>query len=337
MNHFPKLLSSQIGFDVAQTMLEGFDRHYRIFRDAAIHAQDAFRSRRLARPAKARARAASLRTTIACEECVEALEDEYDAENIDDEVWQQIKLHYIGLLTDAPAARVRRDVLQFGVLQDPASLATSTTTSSSCARRSRPSTSRTTSPPRSRPTARTTRQGRPRRDARAHRHQLPAERAVRRPDARRRLRDAGDRRDCSAHSDARRTSRSTCCRRCSSGTRRRISSAGSSTATALLPFALPIAARANRACSGIDTLLLTRDAVADAFSASRTRTSSSTWKCRRRTCSSCARMMPGKPKRGDLHVAGPAEAGQDSVLSRFPASPAHSTDRFSSRPASRAS
>ena len=27
------------------------------------------------------------------------LEDEYDAENIDDEVWQQIKLHYIGLLT----------------------------------------------------------------------------------------------------------------------------------------------------------------------------------------------------------------------------------------------
>ena len=33
------------------------------------------------------------------EECVELLEDEYDAENIDDEVWQQIKLHYIGLLT----------------------------------------------------------------------------------------------------------------------------------------------------------------------------------------------------------------------------------------------
>jgi isocitrate dehydrogenase kinase/phosphatase len=33
------------------------------------------------------------------EECVDALEDEYDAENIDDEIWQQIKLHYIGLLT----------------------------------------------------------------------------------------------------------------------------------------------------------------------------------------------------------------------------------------------
>ncbi len=32
-------------------------------------------------------------------EYVEILEDEYDAENIDGEVWQQIKLHYIGLLT----------------------------------------------------------------------------------------------------------------------------------------------------------------------------------------------------------------------------------------------
>lgn len=28
------------------------------------------------------------------------LEDEYDAENIEDEIWQQIKLHYIGLLTN---------------------------------------------------------------------------------------------------------------------------------------------------------------------------------------------------------------------------------------------
>ncbi|CAH2779109.1 MAG: Isocitrate dehydrogenase phosphatase (EC /kinase (EC [uncultured Caballeronia sp.] len=30
------MLSSQIGFDVAETLLEGFDRHYRVFRDAAI-------------------------------------------------------------------------------------------------------------------------------------------------------------------------------------------------------------------------------------------------------------------------------------------------------------
>ena len=42
MNHCPKLLSSQIGFDVAQTLLDGFDRHYRIFRDAAIRAKALF-------------------------------------------------------------------------------------------------------------------------------------------------------------------------------------------------------------------------------------------------------------------------------------------------------
>jgi isocitrate dehydrogenase kinase/phosphatase len=98
MNHFPKLLSSQIGFDVAQTILEGFDRHYRIFRDAARHARTLFEAadwhglQRLARE-----RITSYDERV--EECVVALEDEYDAENIDGEVWQQIKLHYIGLLT----------------------------------------------------------------------------------------------------------------------------------------------------------------------------------------------------------------------------------------------
>ncbi|MCC8397426.1 bifunctional isocitrate dehydrogenase kinase/phosphatase [Paraburkholderia sp. MMS20-SJTR3] len=98
MNHFPKLLSSQIGFDVAQTMLEGFDRHYRVFRDAAIRAKTLFETgdwhglQRLARE-----RITSYDERV--KECVVRLEDEYDAENIDSEVWQQIKLHYIGLLT----------------------------------------------------------------------------------------------------------------------------------------------------------------------------------------------------------------------------------------------
>lgn len=96
MNHFPKLLSSQIGFDVAQTLLENFDRHYRIFRDAAVKAKTLYEQgdwhglQRLARE-----RITSYDDRV--KECVEVLEDEYDAENIDDEVWQQIKLHYIGL------------------------------------------------------------------------------------------------------------------------------------------------------------------------------------------------------------------------------------------------
>jgi isocitrate dehydrogenase kinase/phosphatase len=98
MNHFPKLLSSQIGFDVAQTILEGFEHHYRVFRDAAIKAKGLFeRGEWLAVQQLARERIASYDDRVA--ECVTLLEDEYDAENIDDDVWQQIKLHYIGLLT----------------------------------------------------------------------------------------------------------------------------------------------------------------------------------------------------------------------------------------------
>jgi isocitrate dehydrogenase kinase/phosphatase len=99
MNHFPKLLSSQIGFDVAQTMLEGFNRHYGNFREAAVHAKTLFEAGDWHALQKlASDRIASYDDRVA--ECVELLEDEYDAENIDDGIWQQIKLHYIGLLTN---------------------------------------------------------------------------------------------------------------------------------------------------------------------------------------------------------------------------------------------
>jgi len=98
MNQFPKLLSSQIGFDVAHTILDGFDRHYRIFRAAAIEAQAVFEQGDwLGLQQLARDRIESYDARV--HECVALLEDEYDAENIDDQIWQQIKLHYIGQLT----------------------------------------------------------------------------------------------------------------------------------------------------------------------------------------------------------------------------------------------
>jgi isocitrate dehydrogenase kinase/phosphatase len=98
MKHFPKLLSSQIGFDVAQTMLDGFNRHYHNFCEAAVRARAFFEAADWrALQLLARERIASYDDRV--KECVVALEDEYGAETIDDEVWQQIKLHYIGLLT----------------------------------------------------------------------------------------------------------------------------------------------------------------------------------------------------------------------------------------------
>ncbi|GAB3627733.1 bifunctional isocitrate dehydrogenase kinase/phosphatase [Pandoraea terrae] len=99
MNHFPKLLSSQIAFDVARTMLDGFDKHYRIFREVCDTAKTLFEAGDwLGLQKLQRDRIAFYDARV--EESVVILEDEYDAENIEDEVWQQIKLHYIGLLTE---------------------------------------------------------------------------------------------------------------------------------------------------------------------------------------------------------------------------------------------
>ncbi|RDK09825.1 bifunctional isocitrate dehydrogenase kinase/phosphatase [Cupriavidus lacunae] len=99
MSHFPKLLSSQIAFDVARTMLDGFDKHYRLFREVSHQAKLKFEAgdwhglQQIQRDRIAfyneRVRESSV-----------ILEDEYDAKNIEDEIWQQIKLHYIGLLTN---------------------------------------------------------------------------------------------------------------------------------------------------------------------------------------------------------------------------------------------
>ena len=99
MSHFPKLLSSQIAFDVARTMLDGFDKHYRLFREAGQQAKARFEAgdwqglQQIQRDRidfyNERVRETSL-----------IPEDEYDAERIENGIWQQIKLHYIGLLTN---------------------------------------------------------------------------------------------------------------------------------------------------------------------------------------------------------------------------------------------
>jgi isocitrate dehydrogenase kinase/phosphatase len=96
---FPKLLSSQIAFDTARTILDGFDKHYRLFRQASQAAQCHFESAdwKTAQD-EARERIAFYDKRV--RECVRTLEDEYDEEDLTDEVWREVKLHYIGLLID---------------------------------------------------------------------------------------------------------------------------------------------------------------------------------------------------------------------------------------------
>jgi isocitrate dehydrogenase kinase/phosphatase len=96
---FPKLLSSQIAFDIARTVLDGFDKHYRLFRSASMAGKGYFEQ------SDWRGMQQSARDRIAfydqrVQECVQILEDEYDPEDLTDSVWREVKLHYIGLLTN---------------------------------------------------------------------------------------------------------------------------------------------------------------------------------------------------------------------------------------------
>ena len=98
MTNFPKLLSSQYAYDMAQVILNGFNKHYRIFREASRDAKDYFEAKQwngIRELIKGRIDYYDERV----KECILNLEDEFDAINLHIDVWQQVKLHYIGLLT----------------------------------------------------------------------------------------------------------------------------------------------------------------------------------------------------------------------------------------------
>ncbi|WP_395408790.1 bifunctional isocitrate dehydrogenase kinase/phosphatase [Pseudoduganella sp. UC29_106] len=100
MHHaaFPKLLSSQIAFDIARTIREGFDKHYRLFRRASRDAKRYFEQGDwLVAQQAARERIGFYDKRV--QECVQMLEDEYDPAELTDEVWRELKLHFIGMLS----------------------------------------------------------------------------------------------------------------------------------------------------------------------------------------------------------------------------------------------
>lgn len=97
--HFPKLLSSQIAFDIARTILDGFDKHYHLFRISSQQAKQFFEAGDWkAAQIAARERIQFYDTRV--RECVRMLEDDYDENDLTDEVWREVKLHYMGLLID---------------------------------------------------------------------------------------------------------------------------------------------------------------------------------------------------------------------------------------------
>src|SRR4051812_48367091 len=95
---FPKLLSSQIAFDIARAILDGFDKHYRLFRHASKAAKRHFEIGAWPTAQQAaRERIGYYDQRV--RECVHVLEDEYSQDEMTDLVWREVKLHYIGLLS----------------------------------------------------------------------------------------------------------------------------------------------------------------------------------------------------------------------------------------------
>jgi isocitrate dehydrogenase kinase/phosphatase len=98
MPMFPRL-SDPRAVEMAQAMLEGFNRHYRLFREASRGAQARFEAADWHGQQRAqRERIEFYDKRVA--EAAERLTREFDAPNLPSEVWQQMKLHYIGLLTN---------------------------------------------------------------------------------------------------------------------------------------------------------------------------------------------------------------------------------------------
>jgi isocitrate dehydrogenase kinase/phosphatase len=96
---FPSALTDTRAFAIARAMLEGFDRHYRLFRQASADAQRRFEAADWQGQQRAQAQRIEYYDTRVAE-ATARLQDEFGAATLPMDVWQQVKLHYIGLLID---------------------------------------------------------------------------------------------------------------------------------------------------------------------------------------------------------------------------------------------
>jgi len=88
----------EIALNVAQVMLQGFNKHYRIFREACQAAKRHFETGNWPAVQQAyRERIDFYDKRVM--EAIERIQQGFRPDSLDDSAWQQIKLHYIGLLT----------------------------------------------------------------------------------------------------------------------------------------------------------------------------------------------------------------------------------------------
>jgi isocitrate dehydrogenase kinase/phosphatase len=96
---FPTRLDSTVAYDIAKAMMDGFNRHYRLFRTESARAKHRFETadwHGQQRAQRERIEFYDLRVR----ECSMRLEREFKAGEQPMTIWHQVKLHYIGLLVD---------------------------------------------------------------------------------------------------------------------------------------------------------------------------------------------------------------------------------------------
>ena len=96
---FPQRLDSSLAYDIAKAMIDGFNRHYRLFRTESARAKHRFETsdwHGQQRAQRERIEFYDLRVR----EASTRLEREFKAGEQPMDIWQQVKLHYIGLLVN---------------------------------------------------------------------------------------------------------------------------------------------------------------------------------------------------------------------------------------------
>ena len=99
MAMFPAKLSHAQAFDIANALLAGFNRHYRLFRATSAHAKERFEQANWHGQQQAQRERIEFYDQRV-QEAYEALQRDFNAESLSIEIWQQIKLYFVGLLLD---------------------------------------------------------------------------------------------------------------------------------------------------------------------------------------------------------------------------------------------
>jgi isocitrate dehydrogenase kinase/phosphatase len=96
---FPHRLTDRHAFDIAHALIEGFNRHYHLFRATSAAAKRRFERSEWHGQQQAQAQRIEFYDQRV-NEAVDRLRLDFNIEKLSMDTWQQAKLHYIGLLVD---------------------------------------------------------------------------------------------------------------------------------------------------------------------------------------------------------------------------------------------